>query len=91
MWGRSVQPGRRPERANGRKHLTGSSPGAEPARLPPAPAWTLPTAQAPPPGPPPLLSDTSLGQLVLASSGGMGWLSSTRQGLFTMADDLEQQ
>lgn len=47
--------------------------------------------QAPPPSPPPLLSETSLGQLVLASGGGMGWLSSTRQGLFTMADDLEQQ
>lgn len=39
---------------------------------------------------PPLLSDPVLGQLVLASGGGMGWLSSTRQGLFTMADDLEQ-
>lgn len=40
---------------------------------------------------PTLLSDSPLGQLVRASGGGMGWLGSTRQGLFTMADDLEQQ
>lgn len=50
------------------------------------------SASAPRPWPrPTLLSDPFLGQLVLASGGGMGWLSSTRQGLFTMADDLEQQ
>lgn len=47
----------------------------------PTGAWPRPT----------LLSDPLLGQLVLASGGGMGWLGSTGQGLFTMADDLEQQ
>lgn len=47
----------------------------------PVPRWPRPT----------LLSDPLLGQLVLASGRGMGWLGSTRQGLFTMADDLEQQ
>lgn len=91
MWNCSVQPGRRPEGANRRKHPTDCCPCAELVGLPTLPARTPLATQAPPPAPPPLLSDTSLGQLVLASSGGMGWLSSTRQGLFTMADDLEQQ
>ena len=55
-----------------------------------------PRPEAPPPRSrrwprPTLLSYPILGQLVLASGGGMGWLSATRQGLFTMADDLEQQ
>lgn len=91
MWDHSVQPGNWPEGANRRKHPIGFSLGEELGRRPPAPIWTPLAVQVPPPAPPPLLSDTSLGQLVLASGGGMGWLSSTRQGLFTMADDLEQQ
>lgn len=69
-----------------KSHLLAASRARSPLR-----ARAPPLRGGAPAGHAPLLPDTFLGQLVLASGGGMGWLGSTRQGLFTMADDLEQQ
>lgn len=67
----------RPPRGGSRPESESGLGGPPPGRT----RWPRPT----------LLSDPFLGQLVLASGGGMCRLGSTRQGLFTMADDLEQQ